>query len=91
MIIGADGTNDVGILKRSASLYAGYGLKRVYYSAFSPIPDASRKLPPAPPPLMREHRLYQADWLMRFYGFAADEIALEDGFLDLALDPRFQS
>ena len=56
MIIGADGTNDAGILRRSASLYAGYGLKRVYYSAFSPIPDASSKLPPAPPPLMREHQ-----------------------------------
>ena len=88
MIIGADGTNDAGILRRSASLYAGYGLKRVYYSAFSPIPDASSKLPPAPPPLMREHRLYQADWLMRFYGFGVDEIALESGYLDLSLDPK---
>ena len=45
------------------------GLKRVYYSAFSPIPDASAVLPLVKPPLMREHRLYQADWLMRFYGF----------------------
>ena len=75
MIVGADATDDAGILKRSASLYAGYGLKRVYYSAFSPIPDSSLKLPLQPPPLMREHRLYQADWLMRFYGFNADEIA----------------
>ena len=90
MIVGADATDDAGILRRSASLYAGYGLKRVYYSAFSPIPDASLKLPPAPPPLMREHRLYQADWLMRFYGFAADEIAgaAVGGFLDLAIDPK---
>jgi predicted DNA-binding helix-hairpin-helix protein len=88
MIVGADATDDAGILKRSASLYAGYGLKRVYYSAFSPIPDASSKLPPKPPPLMREHRLYQADWLMRFYGFRASEIAVEDGFLDLRIDPK---
>ncbi len=88
MIVGADATDDAGILKRSASLYAGYGLKRVYYSAFSPIPDASSKLPPKPPPLMREHRLYQADWLMRFYGFGAEEIAVEQGFLDLRIDPK---
>ncbi|HEX4297643.1 MAG TPA: putative DNA modification/repair radical SAM protein [Devosia sp.] len=88
MIVGADGTDDAGILKRSATLYAGYGLKRVYYSAFSPIPDASRKLPLAAPPLLREHRLYQADWLMRFYGFAADEIAVENGLLDLTVDPK---
>ena len=88
MIVGADGTDDAGILKRSASLYAGYGLKRVYYSAFSPIPDATSKLPLTAPPLMREHRLYQADWLMRFYGFNADEIAVENGFLDLSIDPK---
>jgi putative DNA modification/repair radical SAM protein len=88
MIIGADATDDSGILRRSASLYAGYGLKRVYYSAFSPIPDASSKLPPKPPPLMREHRLYQADWLMRFYGFNANEIAVENGYLDLRIDPK---
>jgi putative DNA modification/repair radical SAM protein len=88
MIIGADATDDAGILKRSATLYAGYGLKRVYYSAFSPIPDASSKLPLQPPPLMREHRLYQADWLIRFYGFNAGEIAVEDGFLDLGIDPK---
>ena len=90
MIVGADATDDAGILQRSASLYAGYGLKRVYYSAFSPIPDASKTLPLSAPPLMREHRLYQADWLMRFYGFNADEIANggEGGFLDLAIDPK---
>jgi len=90
MIVGADATDDAGILQRSASLYAGYGLKRVYYSAFSPIPDASKTLPLSAPPLLREHRLYQADWLMRFYGFNADEIAGggEGGFLDLAIDPK---
>jgi putative DNA modification/repair radical SAM protein len=90
MIVGADATDDGAILKRSAGLYAGYGLKRVYYSAYSPIPDSSRALPPKPPPLMREHRLYQADWLMRFYGFNAGEIVEggESGMLDLQIDPK---
>src|SRR5690606_24525132 len=90
MIIGADGADDAAILHRSSTLYAGYGLKRVYYSAFSPIPDSSSRLPLAPPPLLREHRLYQADWLMRFYGFDAREIVAggEDGLLDLAIDPK---
>jgi putative DNA modification/repair radical SAM protein len=90
MIVGADGSSDAIILNRSAALYAGYGLKRVYYSAFSPIPDSSAKLPLTRPPLMREHRLYQADWLMRFYGFEAGEIAVagEKGMLDLAIDPK---
>ena len=90
MIIGADRANDAAILRRSAALYSGYGLKRVYYSAFSPIPDASAKLPLAPPPLMREHRLYQADWLMRFYGFGVEEIVSggRDGLLDLQVDPK---
>ena len=62
----------------------------MYYSAFSPIPDASRALPLRPPPLVREHRLYQADWLMRFYGFDVDEIAPPgaDGMLDLDIDPK---
>ncbi|RDE08232.1 putative DNA modification/repair radical SAM protein [Pelagibacterium lacus] len=90
MIVGADASADSTILSRSAALYAGYGLKRVYYSAFSPIPDASARLPIAKPPLMREHRLYQADWLMRFYGFEAGEITAgnENGMLDLAIDPK---
>jgi putative DNA modification/repair radical SAM protein len=91
LIVGADGAPDTEILDRSASLYGGYGLRRVYYSAFSPIPDASSALPLSKPPLMREHRLYQADWLMRFYGFSAPEIgeaAAGDGMLDLAIDPK---
>ncbi len=66
MIIGADSSNDQTVLETSANLYSSYQLKRVYYSAFSPIPDASRNLPLQAPPLVREHRLYQADWLMRF-------------------------
>jgi len=90
MIVGADGTSDATILQRSAQLYGSFGLKRVYYSAFSPIPDSSSQLPLSEPPLMREHRLYQADWLTRFYGFEVGEI-LDDGaggMLDLAIDPK---
>jgi putative DNA modification/repair radical SAM protein len=90
MIIGADQSSDATVLMRSASLYGGYKLRRVYYSAFSPIPDASKILPLIKPPLMREHRLYQADWLMRFYGFNVDEITAtaDGGMLDLAIDPK---
>src|SRR5688500_3803059 len=90
MIVGADAASDATILGAASNLYAGYGLKRVYYSAFSPIPDASRKLPPGAPPLRREHRLYEADWLMRHYGFGAAEIldGAVDGMLDLAIDPK---
>ncbi len=90
MIVGADDASDGELLDCSESLYNGYHLKRVYYSAFSPIPDASAALPLAPPDLNREHRLYQADWLMRFYGFAVDEIVAggENGMLDPALDPK---
>jgi putative DNA modification/repair radical SAM protein len=90
MIVGADATDDATILATSAQLYGAYRLKRVYYSAFSPIPDASAALPLKAPPLVREHRLYQADWLMRFYGFAADEIASPrtGGMLRLEVDPK---
>lgn len=90
MIVGADKTSDDGILKTSARLYSSYQLRRVYYSAFSPIPDSSSALPSQKPPLMREHRLYQADWLMRFYGFGQGEIlqGTTDGMLDLAIDPK---
>ena len=90
MIVGADATTDAEILHTSTRLYAGYKLKRVYYSAFSPIPDSSSALPLVRPPLMREHRLYQADWLMRFYGFERNEITAgrPDGMLDLEIDPK---
>ena len=88
MIVGADGANDATILGTSATLYASYGLRRIYYSAFSPIPDSSRTLPLKAPPLQREHRLYQADWLMRYYGFEAGEIAPTEGMLDLDVDPK---
>jgi len=89
MIVGADGASDRDILSSSKNLYANYNLKRVYYSAFSPIPDSSSRLPLRAAPLMREHRLYQADWMMRFYKFGADEIVTgADGLLDLAIDPK---
>ncbi|MCE3288495.1 MAG: elongator protein 3/MiaB/NifB [Caulobacter sp.] len=88
LIVGADGASDGEILNRSERLYGGYGLRRVYYSAFSPIPDSSRGLPLERPPLLREHRLYQADWLMRFYGFAWGEIVGDAANLDLAIDPK---
>ncbi len=89
MIVGADASNDSTILATSADLYGNYRLRRVYYSAFSPIPDASAALPLKAAPLVREHRLYQADWLMRFYGFEAREIVTGNGgMLDLEVDPK---
>jgi putative DNA modification/repair radical SAM protein len=90
MIVGADGAKDAEIVEASANLYASYALKRVYYSAFSPNGHPSAALPHTATPLLREHRLYQSDWLLRFYGFALDEVteAMEDGMLDLSLDPK---
>ena len=87
MIIGADGSNDKTILGASVQLYSQQKLRRVYYSAFSPIPDASEVLPLKPAPLVREHRLYHADWLLRFYGFTLDEI-VHDDMLDMDHDPK---
>ena len=90
LIVGADQTSDAAVLETSASLYHHYRLSRVYYSAFSPIPEASSALPLKAPPLQRENRLYQADWLLRHYGFSVDEIATggENGMLDLEIDPK---
>jgi predicted DNA-binding helix-hairpin-helix protein len=90
MIVGADGESDSDILRASTSLYASYALKRVYYSAYSPIPGSSPALPARRAPLMREHRLYQADWLYRFYDFSLAEVlsATQGGMLDLDLDPK---
>ncbi|MEO6102227.1 MAG: putative DNA modification/repair radical SAM protein [Pseudoxanthomonas sp.] len=90
MIVGADDADDRAILTTTDNLYGNYRLRRVYYSAFSPIPDASSKLPLLAPPLQRENRLYQADWLLRFYGFNVEEIAPADagGMLDLDIDPK---
>lgn len=89
IIVGADASSDAEILTRASELYASFGLRRVYYSAFSPIPFASSLLPNSPPPLLREHRLYQADWLLRFYGFSTQEILpASSPHLDLELDPK---
>ena len=91
MIVGADSATDGDIVRKAATLYDRYSLRRVYYSAFSPIPDASAVLPLQRPPLMREHRLYQSDWLMRFYGFKPAEVidaAGADGMLPLDIDPK---
>ena len=89
MIVGADDASDRDILVASTNLYGNYGLRRVYYSAFSPIADASAALPVKAPPLVREHRLYQADWLLRFYEFALDDIAPKGArMLDLDVDPK---
>ena len=75
MIVGASPETDRQILTLSAALYKKYGLRRVFYSAYMPVVADSR-LPALTtrPPMLREHRLYQADWLLRFYGFSADEI-----------------
>jgi putative DNA modification/repair radical SAM protein len=89
MIVGATPTSDSQILAQASALYGRHKLRRVYYSAFSPIPDASSKLPLVSPPLLREHRLYQADWLLRFYGFSVKELTtVEQPDLDLAVDPK---
>ena len=90
MIIGATGESDYTLLQTSQALYQGFDLKRVFYSAYIPLNDDSI-LPQigTPPPLLREHRLYQADWLLRFYGFQADELLSESqpNFNEL-LDPK---
>jgi putative DNA modification/repair radical SAM protein len=89
MVIGATPSTDTDILATASRLYHDYGLKRVYYSAFSPYPNADPRLPLHAPALIREHRLYQADWLTRFYGFSADELTTpSDPNLALNLDPK---
>ena len=89
IIVGATASSDRQILATADALYARHALRRVYYSAFSPIPHEDPRLPPAAPPLVREHRLYQADWLLRFYGFEVDELTLPDAQdLDLTMDPK---
>ena len=89
MIIGADASTDAVILQRADSLYHDYKLRRVYYSGFSPTAQPSILLPPQAPPLLREHRLYQADWLLRFYEYKVDEITSAHApNLDLEVDPK---
>ncbi|WP_426107753.1 putative DNA modification/repair radical SAM protein [Massilia sp. TSP1-1-2] len=88
MIVGADASDDQTILTTAQTLYGSYKLKRVYYSAFSPIPQSPGTVPLAPPPMQREHRLYQADFLMRGYGFKAGELLPAAGNLALDIDPK---
>ncbi|HET9239502.1 MAG TPA: putative DNA modification/repair radical SAM protein [Oligoflexus sp.] len=89
MIVGATPSSDADILATASHLYEGFSLKRVYYSAFSPIPSGDPRLPLQKPPLVRENRLYQADWLLRFYGFRHHELTTTDTpNLDLHLDPK---
>jgi putative DNA modification/repair radical SAM protein len=89
MIVGATPTSDRRILDTASELYTRHRLRRVYYSAFSPIPHEDPRLPAQAPPLVREHRLYQADWLMRHYGFDADELTRpEQPNLELEIDPK---
>ncbi len=92
MIIGADAANDLAILGTASSLYDRHRMRRVYYSAFSPIPDASAVLPLKAPPLVREHRLYQSDWMLRFYGFSIGDLSSAadagTGMLPLDIDPK---
>ena len=89
MIVGADTSSDSVVLHRADELYRDHRLRRVYYSGFSPIPAPSVILPIKPPPLVREHRLYQADWLLRFYGFGVSELLPQSHpDLDLELDPK---
>lgn len=88
MIVGASAESDGQIVKLTEALYKKFSLKRVYYSSYIPMNKDVSLLPINPTGLMREHRLYQADWLMRFYGFSSNEIAEEDENLDIELDPK---
>jgi putative DNA modification/repair radical SAM protein len=89
LVVGASPESDRHILVLSENLYNRCRLRRVYYSAFAPVGPDPRLPSTAAPPLRREHRLYEADWLLRFYGFTAAEVLDEDHpFLDLDLDPK---
>ncbi|MCX7711677.1 MAG: putative DNA modification/repair radical SAM protein [Clostridia bacterium] len=89
LIVGATPDHDLNILKLSEGLYHRFNLKRVYYSAYVPVTTGPNLPAIVKPPLLREHRLYQADWLLRFYGFKADEL-LNDAHsdFDTELDPK---
>ena len=89
MIIGAGGESDFAILNRSENLYKNFGLKRVYYSAYVPVNKLGILANTNAVPMLREHRIYQADWLLRFYNFKAEEILDEKNpFIDPLLDPK---
>ncbi len=89
LVVGATPSTDQQILATASHLYSAYDLKRIYYSGFSPFPQGDARLPLRPAPLVREHRLYQADWLMRYYGFRGEELTTPDQpNLDLTRDPK---
>jgi putative DNA modification/repair radical SAM protein len=89
MIVGATEASDREILSTASHLYRSYKLRRIYYSGFSPFPKADARLPLKAAPLVREHRLYQSDWLMRFYGFKMSELTSEqEPSLSLTEDPK---
>ena len=90
MIIGATGETDLELIRTTQSLYQAFDLKRVFYSGYIPLnEDADLPEIGTPVPLLREHRLYQADWLMRYYGFMAEELLTKDNpFFDSKLDPK---
>ncbi len=89
LVVGATPSTDQEIIATASHLYKRYDLRRIYYSGFSPFPQGDARLPLKPAPLVREHRLYQADWLMRYYGFRGDELTTpEQPNLDLTRDPK---
>lgn len=89
MIVGASGESDLQILRLSDALYKNFSMKRVYFSAYIPVNEDSRLPQISQPPLLRENRLYQADWLMRFYGFQAQELLDEQNpYFDPDYDPK---
>ncbi|MGE5528828.1 MAG: putative DNA modification/repair radical SAM protein [Patescibacteria group bacterium] len=89
LIVGAAPESDRQIITLAEQLYRRVNLRRVYYSAYIPVNERGLAPGEAPPPFRREHRIYQADWLLRFYGFKADEIfAPDDPFLSLELEPK---
>lgn len=89
IIIGASGESDLDIISQSESLYDDFALKRVYYSAFVPVVKSKLTEGIDRAPLLREHRLYQADWLLRFYGFKANDLLNKNNpTFDLRIDPK---
>ena len=88
MIVGASPETDGAIIRLTEGLYKKFSLKRVYFSSYVPTNTNTDLLPTSPVGLLREHRLYQADWLLRFYGFSASEILPENEDLDATLDPK---
>lgn len=86
MVVGASAATDSEILRTAKRLYEAFRLRRVYYSGYSPIPGGDERLPRERAPLLREHRLYQADWLIRHYGFQPEELTAEN--LELDRDPK---